>query len=107
MAEVALLDSTQLGDPTKRGHPKVQYRSYPGRFYVLAVTALMAMLQSLGWLTFGPIAEQAKQDYGFSSTELALLPGIPCMTRRGVALLSSRCGEERPGCKMKDIATPN
>ncbi len=56
--------------------PVVQYKTYPGRFYVLAVTALLAMHQNIAWLTFGPITSQATQYYGLTDVELTLLPGM-------------------------------
>ena len=56
--------------------PAVQYRSYPGRFYILMVAALFGMQGCIAWLTFGPIPEQAKLEYGLTDLELTLLSGI-------------------------------
>lgn len=53
----------------------VKYKAYPSRFYVLIVTALLAMHQNIAWLTFGPIPDQAKERYGLTDAELTLLPG--------------------------------
>lgn len=66
----------QPGHTSVQRHPAVQYRSYPSRFYVLTVTALLAMHQNVAWLTFSPITNQAKRDYGLTDVELTLLPGI-------------------------------
>ena len=54
---------------------EVKYKVYPGRFYVLIVTALLAMTQNIAWLTFGPIPDQAKAAYGLTDIEITLLPG--------------------------------
>lgn len=51
-----------------------KYRSYPGRYYVLTVTALLAATQNVAWLTFGPITTQAQTMYGLTDWELTLLP---------------------------------
>ena len=53
---------------------KVNYKRYPGRYYVLAVTALLATIQNVAWLTFGPIPVQAQEKYGLTDAELTLLP---------------------------------
>ena len=52
----------------------IQYRAYKGRFYVLVVTSMLAALQNIAWLTFGPITQQAKDAYGLTDAELTLLP---------------------------------
>ena len=52
-----------------------QYNTYPGRYYVLIVTALLCMQQNIAWLTFGPIPEEAKDKYGLTDIEITLLPG--------------------------------
>ena len=54
---------------------EAQYRTYPGRFYVLIVTALLCMQQNIAWLTFGPIPQEAKDKYGLTDIEITLLPG--------------------------------
>lgn len=53
----------------------VEYKAYPGRFYVLVVTALLAVCQNIAWLTFGPVPDQAKRRYGLTDAELTLLTG--------------------------------
>ena len=60
-------------DPSSRA--AVEYKAYPGRFYVLVVTALLAAQQNIAWLTFGPVPDQAKERYGLTDAELTLLPG--------------------------------
>ena len=54
---------------------QTQYKTYPGRFYMLMVTGLLAMHQSIAWLTFGPIPEQAKLVYGLTDVEMTLFSG--------------------------------
>ena len=70
-----------------------EYKTYPGRFYVLVVIALLAMHQTIAWLTFGPIPEQAKREYGLTDVELTLLQGIteclcPLVVFYGLSLAS-------------------
>ena len=47
-----------------------QYRTYPGRYYVLIVAALLCMHQCLVWITFGPIPDEAKDRYGLTDIEI-------------------------------------
>ena len=54
---------------------QTQYKTYPGRFYVLVVTTLITMQQNVAWLTFGPIPEQAKLVYGLTDVEMTLFQG--------------------------------
>ena len=42
---------------------------------MLMVTGLLAMHQSIAWLTFGPIPEQAKLVYGLTDVEMTLFSG--------------------------------
>ncbi len=51
------------------------YKTYPGRYYVLIVTALLCMQQNIAWLTFGPIPQEAQDKYGLTDIELTILPG--------------------------------
>jgi hypothetical protein len=62
--------------PSSEVVPLVEYKAYPGRFYVLVVTALLTIQQNIAWLTFGPIPDQAKKAYGLTDAELTLLPGV-------------------------------
>ena len=52
-----------------------QYRSYLGRYYILAAISLLAAQQNLSWASFGPIAEEAWQYYGLTDIQVTLLPG--------------------------------
>ena len=54
-----------------------QFRTYLGRYYVIIVAALLCMHQSLVWITFGPIPDEAKDRYGLTDIEITLLPGNP------------------------------
>ena len=54
---------------------QTQYKAYPGRFYVLMVTALLTMHQSLASMTFGPIPEEAKLVYGLTDVEISIFSG--------------------------------
>lgn len=51
-----------------------EYKHYPGRYYVLAVTAMLSATQNVAWLTFGPIPDQAREKYGLTDAELTILP---------------------------------
>jgi hypothetical protein len=53
------------------------HRAYPSRYYVLAVTCLLAAMQILAWVTFSPIADEAKEWYGLTDDEITLLPSKP------------------------------
>lgn len=55
---------------------EVKYRAYPGRFYVITVTALLTAQQNIAWLTFGPVPDAAKASYGLTDLELLLFPGL-------------------------------
>ena len=72
--DVGSLEKSTPSLQTPRTGPRSQYRSYPGRFYVLMVTALLAMHQNTAWLTFGPVPQEAKDKYGLTDAELTLLP---------------------------------
>lgn len=72
--DVGSLEKSNPSLQRPRTGPGTQYRSYPGRFYVLMVTALLAMHQNTAWLTFGPVPVEAKEAYGLTDVELTLLP---------------------------------
>lgn len=57
------------------GKEVIPYKTYPGRYYVLIVTALFCVQQNIAWLTFGPIPDEARDKYGLSDVEITLLPG--------------------------------
>jgi FLVCR family MFS transporter len=51
-----------------------RYKSYLGRYYVLAAISLLSAQQNLSWSSFSPIAREAHEFYGLSDIELTLLP---------------------------------
>ena len=53
----------------------MQYRVYPGRFYVLIAFALVAGHQSLSWMTFGTIPNETYKHFGLTDDEVTLLSG--------------------------------
>lgn len=59
-----------LGLPTS---PARGSRVFGRRWLVLALFSMMAFMQGLVWNTWGPIQGSAKQAYGFSSLDIALL----------------------------------
>jgi hypothetical protein len=54
-----------------------QHRAYTSRYYILTVVSLLAAMQNLGWVTFSPIAGEAKEWYGLTDDEITLLPSKP------------------------------
>ena len=58
------------------GKTKEKYKTYFGRYYVLAAIALLSAQQNVSWATFSPIAVEAWQAYGLTAIEVTLLPGI-------------------------------
>ena len=57
------------------GKTKEKYKTYFGRYYVLAAIALLSAQQNVSWATFSPIAVEAWQAYGLTAIEVTLLPG--------------------------------
>jgi hypothetical protein len=55
---------------------ELQYRAHPGRFYVLVVFSLFALVQSLGWLTFGTIPDESYTELGLTDNDITLIAGI-------------------------------
>lgn len=53
------------------------YRVYPGRFYVLLVFTLMALLQSFAWMTFGTIPNESYKHFGLTDDDITLIAGQP------------------------------
>ena len=60
------LPTTCGGDP---------YRVYPGRFYVLLVFTLMAVLQCFAWMTFGTIPNESYKHFGLTDDDITLIAG--------------------------------
>ena len=52
------------------------YKVYPERFYVLTVFALLSLVQSLAWMTFGTIPEESYQEFGLNDNDVTLLAGM-------------------------------
>ena len=63
-----------------------QYRAHPGRFYVLVVFSLFALVQSLGWLTFGTIPNESYTELGLTDDDITLIAGIKSVCRLLVAI---------------------
>ena len=75
---VATVDANvQELDGSHSPQNELQFRTYPGRYYVLIVAVLLCMHQCLVWITFGPIPGEAKDGYGLTDIEITLLPGNP------------------------------
>ena len=55
--------------------PDGALKVYPGRFYVLAVLALLAIQQNIAWMTFGTIPDESYEHFGLSDNEITLLAG--------------------------------
>ena len=53
-----------------------RYKVYPGRFYVLTVFSLFALVQSLGWLTFGTIPSESYREFGLTYDDITLIAGL-------------------------------
>eukprot|EP00048_Salpingoeca_helianthica_P004438 m.76856 g.76856 ORF g.76856 m.76856 type:complete len:473 (+) comp13196_c0_seq1:1319-2737(+) len=53
--------------------PTREYRTYPARFYILLSFSMLSFFQSLVWLTYSPIADQAEKYYGISEATTELL----------------------------------
>ena len=51
------------------------FKVYPGRFYVLAVLALLAIQQNVAWMTFGTIPDESYKHFGLSDDDITLLAG--------------------------------
>ena len=51
------------------------FKVYPGRFYVLAVLALLAIQQNVAWMTFGTIPDESYEHFGLSDNVITLLAG--------------------------------
>ena len=51
------------------------YKVYLGRFYVLIVFALLTIVQSLAWLTFGTIPNESYEYFGLTDDDVTLLAG--------------------------------
>ena len=52
------------------------FRVYPGRFYVLAVLALLAIQQNVAWMTFGTIPIESFDHFGLTDDDITLLSGL-------------------------------
>lgn len=53
---------------------KTEYKTYLGRYHVLAAIALLSAQQNVSWSTFSPIAKEAREYYGLTNIEITLLP---------------------------------
>ena len=62
--------------PTPTDAKEDRYKVYPGRFYVLAVFAILTLVQSFGWLTFGTIPRESYQYFGLTDNDITILAGI-------------------------------
>ena len=60
----------------QRSSPGDQYRAHPGRFYVLIAFSLFALVQSLGWLTFGTIPDESYEELGLTDSDVTLIAGV-------------------------------
>ena len=69
--------------------PGDQYKAHPGRFYVLTVFSLFALVQSLGWLTFGTIPDESYKELGLTDIDITLIAGIANGVANGVHVGSS------------------
>ena len=63
-------------DSIQHSAPEEQYKVHPGRFYVLTVFSLFALVQSLGWLTFGTIPDESYKEFGLTDDDITLIAGI-------------------------------
>ena len=52
-----------------------QYKVYPGRFYILTVFTLFALVQGLAWITFGTIPNESYTSFGLTENNITLLAG--------------------------------
>ena len=68
--------SVQQCRSRQSAHPGGQYRAHPGRFYVLTAFSLFALVQSLGWLTFGAIPDESYRELGMTDNDVTLIAGI-------------------------------
>lgn len=76
--------SLQSPSPDSRAK---QFKVYPGRFYVLTVFTLFALLQSLAWMTFGTIPDESHYHFGLTDDEITLIAGnIPVSAARTIGL---------------------
>ena len=64
--------------------PGDQYKAHPGRLYVLTVFSLFALVQSLGWLTFGTIPDESYEELGLTDNDITLIAGIANGVASGV-----------------------
>ena len=55
--------------------PANQYKVYPGRFYILTVFTLFALVQSLAWITFGTIPNESNAYFGLTEDDITLIAG--------------------------------
>lgn len=53
--------------------PVTSGRVYRRRWLVLSLFSVLSFLQGMVWNTWGPIQNSAKQAFGFSSTDIAIL----------------------------------
>ncbi|XP_022084685.1 disrupted in renal carcinoma protein 2 homolog [Acanthaster planci] len=79
-----LLGSTPLEDGINPGNgayislqssgaSKVDHKTYARRWYILAVFALLNLVQCVGWNTWGPIADTSKLVLNWTDGDIALL----------------------------------
>ena len=59
-----------------------KYKEHPGRVYVLTAFSLFALVQSLGWLTFGTIPDESYKEFGLTDDDITLIAGIKYSTDR-------------------------
>ena len=84
-------------------------RVYGRRWLVLLLFSLLGFAQGLVWNTWGPIQNSARQAYGFSSWDIALLVlwgpigFLPCfafmwlLDKRGEGVPGAPAGDVTPG----------
>lgn len=102
---VAAAAAESRGRGTPPAGPLPRLAPVPGRVYgrrwlVLLLFSLLAFLQGLVWNTWGPIQNSARQAFGFSSLDIALLVFwgpigfVPCFA---FMWLMDKKGEEGEG----------
>ena len=82
-----------------------QYKVYPSRFYVLIVFSLFALVQSLGWLTFGTIPSESYREFGLTDDDITLIAGV-WLVLWLAAYLEHRCRNKKQNTLEVQTTTP-
>lgn len=53
----------------------VDFKTYPQRFYVVALFSLFSLVQSMAWLTFGTIPDESLKYFGLTDDDVTLIAG--------------------------------